>query len=215
MSSSAILATINAQGVSDPAPITLGNVRDVLPGVAVGFLQEVAPLRGSFALRLRLSKLLGVHQLRRTSALAGSALVWDRSRVECLRRGHVLAAIPEPGDDLRKRYVLWADLLLDGIMTIRAMVGHRPLPSTGDQPEFDRTLIALVEETPAGLPVVVGLDANAHKLPAVQLATGLTWQHLGIDGFLVDQGLRTGLVTRGPRTNSDHLPLYMPLAVRP
>lgn len=203
-----VVSTVNAQGVTDPADVVLDNVRTTLPGVTIAGLQEVAPLAGAMGIRsLRRNlpgRLLGVHHALRTPATAGSAVVWDKSRVQLRRRGVELLAQPEPGDDLRPRYGAWVQVAVDDAPLL-FMAAHRPLRSTGDQPEFDRNLSVFLEACP--LPWIVAMDANARDLPV--LARLGRWRHVGIDGFLVSRQLVTGHVFRLPPTRSDHRPLAL------
>jgi hypothetical protein len=206
MTSTFVVSTVNAQGVTDPAGVVLDSVRATLPGVTLAGLQEVAPLMGdAHQLRGHLpGRLLGVHHSLRSPAMAGSAVVWDKARCELRRRGVELLAQPEPGDALRRRYGAWVEIAVDGVPLL-FMAAHRPLRSTGDQPEFDRNLSVFLEACP--LPWIVAMDANARDLPV--LARLGRWRHVGIDGFLVSRQLVTGHVFRLPPTRSDHRPLAL------
>lgn len=207
-----VVSTVNAQGVQKPADVVLDNVRRSLPGVTIAGLQEVAPLRAK-AHRLRANlpgRLLGVHQSLHSPASAGSAVVWDKGRCTARRRGVELLAIPEPGDALRRRSAAWVDLDVDGLGDLRFIAAHRPLLSTGDQPEFDRNLARFLQACP--LPWIVAMDANARDLPV--LARLGRWRHVGIDGFLVSSQLVPGQVFRLPRTRSDHRPLALEVRAR-
>ena len=206
-----VVSSVNAQGVQKPPSVVLDNVRRTLPGVTIAGLQEVAPLRGD-AHRLRRQlpgRLLGVHHPLHSLATAGSAVVWDKGRCELRRRGRVLLATPEPGDALRRRYGSWVELAVDGDPLL-FLSAHRPLSSTGDQPEFDRNLARFLLACP--LPWIVAMDANGHDLPV--LARLGRWRHVGIDGFLVSRKLSSGQVFRLPATRSDHRPLAMEVRAR-
>lgn len=207
-----VVSTVNARGVTAPADVVLDNVRRTLPGVTIAGLQEVAPLRAE-AHRLRAhlpGRLLGVHQALRSPASAGSAVVWDKTRCQVRRRGVELLATPEPGDALRRRSGAWVELDVDGLGPLLFMAAHRPLASTGDQPEFDANLARFLEACP--LPWIVAMDANARDLPV--LARLGRWRHVGIDGFLVSRQLVPGQVFGLPRTRSDHRPLAMEVRAR-
>lgn len=209
--SEAPLVTVNADYTDGPRG-SLDNVRVVLPGAVIAFVQEAK----RFQLREHLTRLLGVRQ-GRTEAKAGSALVWDRSRCRLLRGGQVLAARPEPGDELLPRWLQWADLQIDGTLLVKAIAGHRPLKSTGDQPEFDEALGTLVDSST--FPVIAGLDANTYNPHALAEDLGLEWRGKGIDGFMYDESLRLGPARRLRPTNSDHRAvmsvLHVPTSRRP
>lgn len=203
------VSTVNAQGVTSSAPIVLRNVQTTLPGIALAGLQEVAPLRGPHTLRKSLpGRLVGVHHNTRTPALAGSAVVWDKTRVSVIDRGVELLATPEAGDDLRKRYGHWVMARVDQSNPFLFMAAHRPLNSTGDQPEFDANLARFLEGYRALVtPWIVAMDANARELP--RLRSLGRWRHAGIDGFLVDRRIVTGAVFKLPNTPSDHWPVAL------
>lgn len=201
------VSSVNAQGVTKPPAVVLANVRATLPGVAIAGLQEVAPLReAKHTLRANLSgRIVGVHQNCATLATAGSAVVWDKRVGDVRGRGVVLLASPEPGDNMRRRYGAWVDLDIDGEI-LRYIAAHRPLKSTGDQPEFDRNLALFIERTPH--PWIVAMDANTPDLPPVLDRLG-KWRHVGIDGFLVEQSITTRRAFKLPDTPSDHRPIAM------
>lgn len=206
-----VVSTVNARGVTAPADVVLDNVRRTLPGVTIAGLQEVAPLRKMTGLRANLpERLIGVHHSTSPLARAGSAVVWDKTRCQLRRRGVELLATPEPGDALRRRYGAWVELDVDGLGPLLFMAAHRPLASTGDQPEFDANLARFIEACP--LPWIVAMDANARDLPV--LARLGRWRHVGIDGFLVSRQLVPGQVFGLPRTRSDHRPLAMEVRAR-
>lgn len=206
-----VVASINAQGVTDPAQAVLDSVRTPLAGVAIAGLQEVAPLRGPHQLRLALSgKTVGVHHDTRTGARAGSAVVWDKSRVTARGRGMALLARAEPGDAMRDRYAAWVQLDLQGDdnrgISLLFVSCHRPLRSTGDQPEFDGALAGFLRNAP--VPWIVAGDWNTPRLPPVLDRLG-SWKRAGIDGFLLSPGLNSGRAFRLPATRSDHRPIAL------
>lgn len=190
------LVTVNADFTDGPHG-SLDNVLAVLPGAVIAFVQEAKRIR----FRDRLTRLFGVRQ-GRTEAKAGSALLWDRSRCKVIRAGQVLAARPEPGDALLPRWLAWADLRIDGSLEIRAIAGHRPLKSTGDQLEFDIALEQLIDSS--FLPCIVGLDTNSPNPAALAGSMGLLWRGFGIDGFMYDRGLSLSRALPLRRTRSDH-----------
>lgn len=195
------LATINAEGVTSGADRTLANTTAALPGVTIGLLQEVAPVR----LRDRLSPFVGVHQDATREDKAGVALVWDRSRVRAARRRYQLGATPN-GHRMLRRWLCVADLTIDGHFTVTAFSGHRPPARYSDLwPEFDRAVDELVET--ARHPVIGGLDSNTRETLDLATFYGLQRRAIGIDVILASQTLDLGPAMRLPATKSDHPPV--------
>lgn len=209
----ALLASINAQGVQDPTPVTLENVRDALPGVTLAGCQEVGDLTGNWSLRNRLAKrTMGVHQAGDTYARAGCALVWDRSRVLVTRRSVHVGVRPGRGDEMHTRYILDDDVCIDAQMFVTAIVAHRP-PQRLDHlwDTFDENLAERVDA--ARHPVVLFMDQNSHRLPE-PLRAQLVAHTIEIDTIATSPGLTRAEPFLLPATRSDHRPLALPVEVR-
>lgn len=201
------LATINAEGVTSGPDRTLANTTAALPGVTIGFLQEVAPVR----LRDRLSPYVGVHQDATRDDRAGVALVWDRSRVRASRRRYLLGATPN-GHRMLRRWLCVADLTIDGHFTVTAFSGHRPPQRYRDLwPEFDRAVDQLVED--ARHPLIGGIDSNTRETLDLATFYGLQRRAIGIDVILASPDLHVGPAVRLPATKSDHPPVGSRLVI--
>lgn len=210
----AVLATINAQGVTDSRMQTLRNVRDALPGVALAGLQEVKNLRGDWSLRERLSRrTIGVAQVTRTEATSGVALVWDKSRVRPVpgSRRIVLGA-SAVGHHMLNRHLLAADFRIDRAITITGIVGHRPPARYRDLwPEYDAALAHLLADVEH--PAVLFTDNNSVAVPHA-LASGYEVQRSGIDFIAVGDDLTVlGDAFLLPKTGSDHRPVALKVRV--
>lgn len=201
-----VAATVNSSGVTLGPARTLENARDQLGGVAIGCLQEVAPLRGAWALRARLSRLLGVAQSTDSLAAAGVAVVWDKAR--CQAHGQGIARMSPRRRGIRARSLVWVDLELPGGGMVRAGSTHRP-PARFRHlwDTFDGNLRAFILASPH--PVLIGLDANAGDLPNLA-GLGVSFVHKGIDGFVVSDAIDTGKPFALPATGSDHEPIALP-----
>lgn len=214
-----VCATINAQGVSDPKRVTLENVTDALPGVALAGVQEVANLRRRWSLRNRLAhRTHGVYQDTSTAAKAGVALIWDKSRVKVLRRDIDLGVRPWPGDDQRSRYLLQADVCIDACMFATVIVGHRPKDALAHlRPAYDDALRAAVKQ--ARHAVILFTDNNDDELEP-DLRKLLTPYVRGKrDLIALGKGLKPRAGHRVafdlPATNSDHRPVGLMVQVKP
>lgn len=198
-----IAATVNASGVTLGPSRTLENARDQIAGVAIGCLQEVAPLRGAWALRARLSRLLGVAQSDDSIAHGGVAVVWEKARCRARRQG--IAKMSGKARGIRARYLVWVDLELGNGATIRVGSTHRP-PARFRHlwDAFDGMLRAFVLASPH--PVLIGMDANAGQLPNLS-GLPVTFAHRGIDGFLVSEDIDAGECFPLGATGSDHQPI--------
>lgn len=211
----AVVATINAQGVSDPRRQTLANVREALPGVAIAGLQEVKNLRGDWSLRNQLSRrTMGVAQVTRTPATSGVAIVWDKSRVRAVKDSQRIALGVKPdGQQLLARYLLAVDLVIDGRLIVTAIDGHRPPVRDRELwPAYDATLARLVNQ--ARHPVILFTDNNAAAMPRT-LVGELRPHARRIDMICTDPQLRIdGPAFDLPATKSDHRPVGLRIEVR-
>lgn len=209
-----VLATVNAQGVTDSRRQTLHNVQAALPGVAVAGLQEVKNLTRRWSLRDRLSRrTLGVAQVTDTPATAGVAIVWDRSRIRPVKGSQRIALGVEPhGQRMLSRYLLAIDLVLDDCLIVTAIAAHRPKAEFRELwPAFDAALARMVRL--ARHPVIVFTDNNSTAMPSS--VRGLLKPYARrIDMILLDQRLDAlGQAFDLPRTGSDHRPVGLRLAL--
>lgn len=216
-----VCATINAAGVTSSPPVTAQNVTSIMAGIGIACVQEAKPLRGRWSLRRLFSRrTIGVHQVTDTAAEAGSAVVWDKSRCKPGDRGITLGVKPQPGDDVLARYLVWIDLTVDRVLTLRAVAAHRPpWRERHLWPAFDRAVADLVNGSPH--PVLIGTDNNSHQMPMTVRGLLVPYAR-GIDMFLVDElrGLRVRRVDGRPttyhlvNTPSDHWPVALDLLVQ-
>lgn len=204
------LVTVNVD-FTDGAHVGLDNFVRVYPGAALGFVQEAKHID----LRDELTGLLGVQQ-GESSAAAGSALVWDKTRLHRHKRGQELGARAVKGAT-QDRLLQWVDLeylYLPGVM-FRAVGGHRPPRYAGHaaRKEFDGNAARLIARSP--YPVIFGLDANELRPRQWAARTlGLSWRGKGIDGFAYTPSLDLGPATRLPKTRSDHRAVTSVLSMR-
>lgn len=191
------IVTVNADFTDGPK-VGLENVRAVLPGSVITFVQESKYIN----FRDRLTHMLGVSQGRERDT-ANSSLLWDSHRVEVLNRDVTLACDPRPGDDMLARFLRRIDCRIDNELLVSAIVGHRP-PGRFKHlwAEFDQAVDAEVRWAP--YPVIVGMDTNSLNPAALARSFGLKWSGRGIDGFMYSPKLRLSRARRLKRTRSDH-----------
>lgn len=184
------------------------NLKRVKAGVVL--VQEAKNTRIRDVLRDRTQ--FGVHQARREDR-AGSAVVWNKDRVQGGRRGYALGVTPQ-GAAMLTRWMSWTDVNVDGAK-VRMISVHRP-PARFKRlwPDFDRNLAAFIKRSP--LPVVVGMDANQRNPRALAHRTGLRWHapEGSIDGFLASRGIRFERTWRAPKGSSDHHPVLARITLR-
>lgn len=214
-----VVATINAQGVTDTPTTTLANVRDALPGVGLAGLQEVGNLTHRWSLRNHLaSRALGVIQDTSTKARAGVALVYAKSRVRLLRRHPLQVGTHPDGAKMLTRYILAVDACIDRTLFVTVIDAHRPPWRYRHLwPIFDAQVNRIVES--ARYPVIYLTDNNSPYLAPV-LRDDLTAYGRGIDLIALGKGLhttrrngrRTGAFLL-PATRSDHRPVAIELQI--
>ncbi len=165
-------------------------------------------------IRRELGSHRGVHQDTRRDDRAGSAVVWNKKRVDVTDRGYSLAVEPR-GAGMLRRWMSWTDMKVDGA-TVRMISVHRPPKRFSHLwPQFDANLARFVKQTKG--PVVIGLDANERNPRALAKATGLKWvaPQGSIDGFLVSPGVKIEKVWRLPKGSSDHHPVLARIRLPP
>lgn len=200
------IVTVNADFTDGPK-VGLDNVRAVLPGSVITFVQESKHIK----LRDRLPRMLGVSQGHEPDT-ANSSLLWDHSRVEVLDKSVSLAVDPQQGDEMLPRFLRRIDCKVDDALLLSAIVCHRPPPRYKHLwPAFDEALDVEVRYAP--FPVVVGLDTNSLNPAALARSIGLKWAGRGIDGFMYSPKLRVVRPRRLMRTRSDHRAVMATLEV--
>ncbi|MFN7133234.1 MAG: endonuclease/exonuclease/phosphatase family protein [Myxococcales bacterium] len=163
--------------------------------------------------RRAMSDKWGVHQNVKADDKAGTAVVWDRKKVDAKERGYTLAVKPN-GAKMLNRWVNWTDVVVDGVK-VRMMSVHRPPPRYKHLwPRFDAQLAAFVRSYKG--PIVVGLDANQRDPRGLERATGLKWHAPkgSIDGFLASPGIEVDRIRRLPKGTSDHHPVVARFTLR-
>ncbi|WP_210651357.1 hypothetical protein [Nocardioides sp. SYSU D00065] len=152
----------------------------------------------------------GVRQRMSDDATQGVAVVWNRqlaraigsgmNRPRNLGAGWIPLAVPDRGDDMLVRGIVWQDLQLrDGGQRFRAASTHRPPARHRDHwAEFDDQLEAFLDASP--IPVLVGSDNNQAGGPDID--PDYRWRGIGIDGFLGDIAVRS--VYELAKRHSDH-----------
>lgn len=155
----------------------------------------------------------GVRQRLTDDSTAGVAVIWDRRRVKPvgdardrpprLGGGYVPLVVPNRGEDMLTRGVVWQDLEVvatgyrfRGYSTHRPPARHRHL-----WPRFDDHLEAFIAASP--LPVLGGTDNNQAGGPDIDDSLA-RWHGVGIDGFTTSPGPRVVSVYELDRRHSDH-----------
>lgn len=206
MGNDAPIVTVNADFTDGPEG-GFDNIAAIIPGAVITFGQEGKRVR----LRDRLTQLIGVQQ-GDSDAKAGAFLLWDKHRCKVLDRGFKLGVRPGPGEQMLPRFLSWADLQIDGALSVRAIAAHRPPHRYRDLwPAFDLELDELVDRS--RLPSIVGIDTNTEHPRAFADRLDLLWTGHKIDGFAYDPSLELSPARPLKSTRSDHRAVLSVLTV--
>lgn len=164
----------------------------------------------------RLGEKFGVTQNTTSEARAGSAITWNKNEVKGGQRGQRIGVTPH-GRAMLSRYLTYTDMKIDGAK-VRMVSAHRP-PARFKSlwPLFDRNLARFAKETKkAGLPIVIGMDANERNPRRLAHLAGLRWHAPkgSIDGFLTSRDVRFEKVKELKKGSSDHQPVVATFSIK-